>query len=232
MTFQILAESLTLPTEAFYVTVDGDVKLSQSDTARTTSAGDWVEYSVPVGKDNKEVTWTHVYNPFELESLPEGDGNDVGLWMDDLRYIPYTTEDDIGQMEMTNDGDGGKWKTEGDGTRVVASTDDIKGSDGYADISFIMATHNGGTLKYKVKTSTSAPHDDHAVLFNGREADAMFGEMAGFDENVIEVPHGKQLVTLRHRKNPGGFSESLLGGLGNVPTDGMTWLKDLSFEAS
>lgn len=232
LTFVIWARQLSLPNEAFYVTVDGDVALEPEVTSNKSGGkGGWVEYSVPVTRGEHAVTWTHVYNPFGLESLPSSNG-EVGLWMDDLRYAPFTPSKSgvigLDALEMTT-GKGGSMKwTAADG-RAIASSAGM-GREGNADIQFVLHTRRGGKLRYTVRTSTTAPHNDFAILLNEDVVDAIFGEMAGFEERTLTIPPGKQLVTLRHRENPGGYGGSVLDSLGEVGTDGLTWLDDLSFE--
>jgi len=236
LTFMILAGQLQLPNEAFFVSVDGKVELPPALT--NANPDGWVEYSVVVPEGTHKVTWSHVYNPFGMESLPLST-NVVGLWMDDLRYAPFTSDRldnnanvlDLSDLKMTNNADGvdsAVWKV--DSTGVVASTSDFKNEiDGSADIQFVLHSRFGGTLKYKVKADTTAPHDDFAILFNGDVRDAVFGEMVSFEHRELVVPPGKQVVTLRHRKNPGRFGGGLLNSLGEVWTMGKTWLGDLSF---
>ena len=130
-------------------------------------------------------------------------------------------------LEMTNNGDA-PWRVI-DGDRLVAYSSDISTNLGNADISFLLHSHRGGTLKYKIQTSTTAPNDDFAILFNNVEVDAIFGMMVGYKTRRIEVPLGKQLVKLRHRKNPGRLCRGLLVSLGVVGTEGMTRLENLSF---
>jgi len=236
LSFMILAGQLELPNEAFFVSVDGEVELPPSLTNGNPDG--WVEYSVAVPEGKHKVTWSHVYNPFGMKSLPLSTSV-VGLWMDDLRYAPFTSDRldntanvlGLSDLKMTNSADGvdsAVWKV--DSTGVVASTSDFNNEDdGSADIQFVLNSRFGGTLKYKVKADTTAPHDDFAILLNGDVRDAVFGEMVSFEHKELVVPPGKQVVTLRHRKNPGRFGSGLLNSLGEVGTMGKTWLGDLSF---
>ncbi|KAL9182470.1 hypothetical protein ACHAXT_013122 [Thalassiosira profunda] len=219
LTFMLKADSLRLPNEAFYVEVDGTVALPPSATVSTPSR-EWVEYSVPVGSGVHSVAFVHVHNPFGLESLPrDGAG---GLWMDELRYAPFTTE--LSEVEMTNEG----WALDGN-SKAVASTADIPGNAGSADISFVLYTSHGGELSYDILSETTGPHDDFAVDLNGRPAEAVFGEMVSFDKRRLTIPPGKQTVTLRHRKNPGRLGQGVLDGLSPVGTEGRTKLQKIEF---
>ena len=88
----------------------------------------------------------------------------------------------------------------------------------------------GAMLTYRVKTSTSGPHDDFAILFNNNDvvATTMFGDMLGFESRSLVIPKGKVVVTLSHRKNPGRLDRTLLESLGEIGTEGRTWLESLS----
>jgi len=232
LTFMVYSRSLKLPNEGFFVTVDGRVELPPLVTASASgSNGKWVEYSVPVERGSHEIIWTHVYNPFQMQSLPPPDG-EMGLWMDDLRYTPFSTTSkrlDLSKIEMINSGDGAYWELLDDGT-VVAPKGKSSQEDGHADIQFALYSQRGGILRYHVKTDSTAPYHDFAILLNNDVVDTIFGEMVGYEYMSLAVPAGKQLVTLRHRTNPGNFGNSLLKKLGKPSTDGNTWLEDLSFE--
>lgn len=239
LTFMVWARQMRLPNEAFFVSVDGVVALPPAATASHSAAANsdgWVEYSVPVGGGEHKVTWCHVYNPFDLSSLPPQNG-EVGLWMDDVRYAPFSTPGQSGvlalnQMEMTNEADGVDSVTwNADGTGMLVSTSEFRSEkDGSADIKFVLRSLRGGTLKYRIRTSTTAPNDDFAILLNGEVRDAVFGEMLGFEQRALNIPPGKQKVTLTHRKNPGQFGRGLLESLGEIATEGKTWLEDVWFE--
>ncbi|KAL3826241.1 hypothetical protein ACHAXA_006269 [Cyclostephanos tholiformis] len=240
LTFKLYAESLGLPREALFVIVDGKVE-STIGSGSDMANGQWVEYSVAVGYGAHDVTFSHAYNPFGLESLPQGRTEDGGLWMDDVRYAPFMTSFDMSQVDMINGGCistgvATPWKVESGGTIVSASSSDIKGSNS-ADISFTVYTEKGGMLTYSLYTSTTGPHDDFAILLNngGNEdtvATADFGDMRGFESKSLSVPKGKVTVVLQHRKDPGRLGSDLLGSLGQVVTDGVTRLNDLRFQAN
>merc|ERR1712194_20384 len=118
----------------------------------------------------------------------------------------------------------------GDGDRVALAKSAAGTRKDAADIRFELNSQHGGTLKYKIKTSTTAPHDDFAILLGGEVKEAVFGEMSGFENRKLVVPPGHQLVTMRHRKNPGNFGRAVLASLGEAGTEGKTWLKDLRFD--
>jgi hypothetical protein len=235
LTFQVkVKDELEMPNEAFYVSVDGEVKLSP-----LSFGDDWAEYSVSVGKGEHTVTWSHVYNPLELESLPTA--NTGGLTMDDLRYSPFERiksqgfEDNKDKgLIMTSDGDA-VWKIDNEERNsgsysILASTKDIGQDSGSSNVNFVLYSEEGGTLKYKISTSTTAPHDDFVVLLNGQPVDSVFGLMPSFEYESLDIPMGKVAVTFQHRKNPGKLSESVLGALGTVRTKGFTRVDDVRFE--
>jgi hypothetical protein len=236
LTFYFKGE-LQMPNDAFFVSVD-DVIASST----ISDNNEWVEYGVVVGKGQHIVTWTHVYNPLGLESLP--DRTVGGIIVDDLRYSPFQKgrsfdqgfEDDSTGLLMTSDGDA-LWQID-DGTAnsgsysIVAKTKNIKSESGSSNVHFVLYSHLGGTLKYKIASSTTAPHDDFAVLFNGKPVEAVFGvtrTLPLFEYREMEVPMGKVVVTFQHRKNPGNLSRSLLDSLGEVATAGVTRLDDVKF---
>ena len=236
ITFRLLAKSLTLPTESFFVTVDGDVELPPEELS---SSSTWVEYSVPVERGVHKITWVHVYNPYGFKTLPAAGGDyDVGLWMDDLRLVPFTSLTNLNPFELINGGDGNKkgvssWEVSKDGSSIAASSSDMQGSVGTAEIQFALYSKKGAMLTYRVQTSTSGPHDDFAIHFNKNNnavdvATSMFGDMIGYESRSLSIPKGKVVVTLSHRKNPGRFDRTLLQSLGEVGTEGKTWLESLS----
>ncbi len=232
LTFRLLAKSLVFPRESFFVLVDETVELLPEDVGATTNNGNWMEYSVPVGKGTHKVTWVHVYNPFALKVLPSvgGGGGEVGLWMDDLRLVPFASLKHFDQltMEMINGGGGFSWDVTGNS--IVASSSNIKGSAGSANIQFALYSSKGAELTYRIQTSTSGPHDDFTILFNNNTAIAttMFGDMIGYESRSLTIPKGKVVVTLSHRKNPGQLDSTVLQSLGAVGTEGKTWLEGLS----
>jgi len=229
LTFRLKAGSLVVPNEAFYVTVDGEIGVGQNVTASTSNNREWNEYSLAVSEGRHDVTFVHVYNPFGLERLPSSN-TDSGLFLDDLRYIPFGGDLDLKDIEMLNNGDV-KWVVDDTSDCVVASSQDRKMAMVVsADLTFVIYSKNGGTLSYIVDTSTTAPHDDFFTLLNDEGVDAIFGESADFELRTVDLPKGKVVVTLTHRENPGSFSNSVLSGLGGVETEGKTWLKDVSFE--
>ncbi|EJK72966.1 hypothetical protein THAOC_05445 [Thalassiosira oceanica] len=190
LTFRIKASSLRVPNEALFVMVDETVELSPAVTASASNTEEWNEYSIAVGIGRHEVTFVHVYNPFSLERLPPSRA-EMGLYMDDLRYYPFSGDLELGEIAMLNDGDE-SWQVD----------------DGSASI-----------LKYYVETSTTAPHDDFAILINNESADAIFGESADFELRSLNIPKGKAVITLRHRKNPGKLSNQVLNRLGKIETE-------------
>jgi hypothetical protein len=231
-----------MPNEAFYVTVDDQVKSSRVETAEEDNS--WVQYSVPIGRGRHVVTWTHVYNPLGLEALPVDTQDVTALKMDDLRLTPFDPSIDQGfddgtvskRLIMTSDGDA-VWKVD-DGAAnsgiysIVAKTKNIKKDSGSSSVQFVLYSERGGSLTYKISTSTMAPQDDFAVLFNGRPVEAIFGltgTLPSFEYRELDVPMGKVVVTFQHRKNPGKFSEAVLEALGTVVTKGLTRLDDISF---
>lgn len=245
MTFALYIEGnsrLLMPNEAFYVSVDDQVKSSRVATAEDDNS--WVQYSVPIGKGRHVVTWTHVYNPLGLEALPVDTLDVTALRMDDLRLTPFDTMIDQGfedgtvdkRLSMTSDGDA-VWIVDGSASNsgvysIVAKTKDIKTDSGSSNVQFVLYSERGGLLTYKISTSTTAPDDDFAVLFNGRPVDAIFGltgTLPSFEYRELDVPIGKVVVTLQHRKNPGKFSGAVLEALGKVETKGLTRLDDITF---
>lgn len=235
LSFWIKAD-LELPNEAFYVSVDDEVALppiSPSDPQ------EWVEYSVAVESGQHEITWSHVYNPFGLESLPRRSGNKVGLWMDDLRLSPFDGSynqgfEDSGELTMTTGGDA-TWEIDDASNgisgsySIVASSKNIQSDSGSSNIEFVLNSKKGGSLKYNVLSSTTAPHDDFAIYLNGKPAEAIFGQSLSYEYKALDIPAGKVVVTMMHRKNPGGLSGSLLESLGIVETEGVTRLDDVRF---
>ncbi len=239
LTFRLLAKSLALPRESFFVMVDGNIELNpeevitrSSSSSSTLAANTWAEYSVPVGRGEHKVTWVHAYNPFALKVLPSVGGDvDVGLWMDDLRLVPFTSIANLDPLEVINGGGGisSPWEVSKDGSTIVASSSDVQGNRGSANIQFELYSKMGAMLTYRVKTSTSGPHDDFAILFNNDVvATTMFGDMLGFESRSLAIPKGKVVVTLSHRKNPGRLDRTLLESLGEIGTEGRTWLESLS----
>jgi hypothetical protein len=235
LTFQVkVKDGLSMPNEAFYVTVDDEVK-----TSPLSFQDEWTEYSVAVGRDQHTVTWSHVYNPLSLESLPSSTAG--GLVMDDLRYSPFERIKDQGFEDnkakgfvMTSDGDA-VWKIDNEDSNsgsysIFASTKGIKQDSGSSNVNFVLYSEEGGILKYKISTSTTAPHDDFAILLNGKPVDAVFGLMPTFDYESLDIPKGKVAVTFQHRKNPGNLSLDVLEALGTVRTKGFTRLDDVRFE--
>ncbi|KAL3760178.1 hypothetical protein ACHAWU_001688 [Discostella pseudostelligera] len=229
LTFRLLAKSLVFPRESFFVMVDETVELLPEDVVTTN--GNWMEYSVPVGKGAHKVTWVHVYNLFGLKVLPSVEGGgEVGLWMDDLRLAPFASLKYVDQLtlEMINGGGSASW--EATGNSIVASSSNIQGSEGSANIQFALYSSKGAKLTYRIQTSTSGPHDDFTILFNNNTAIAstMFGDMIGYESRSLTIPKGKVVVTLSHRKNPGQLDSTVLQSLGAVGTEGKTWLEGLS----
>ena len=233
--FQLMAkDESNLPNEAFYVTVDDVLELSIMSTESK-----WTEYSVSVDKGRHTVTWSHVYNPLGLEAVPAI--NAGRIIMDDLRYHPFERvgrnqgfEDKSKGLIMTSDGDA-TWKVDdkdsGSGKySILASSDSIKANSGSSNVNFLLYTREGGTLKFKMSTSTTAPHDDFSILLNGKPVDAFFGSMPTFEDQSLEIPMGKTVVTLQHRKNPGKLSRNILDSLGKVRTKSYTRLDDIGFE--
>jgi len=245
LTFKLHAGSLGLPREALLVTVDDGVELTVGEgTTSSAGNGGWAEYSVAVGYGVHDVRWSHVYNPFGLDTTPPGSEDEGFLWMDDVRYAPFTESANRDQMDMINGNCNGRstsssssalWKVKEGGAIVSASSSDIARNN--ADIRFTLYSENGGLLTYGLHTSTTAPNDDFAVLINdgGNDddiADVIFGDMLGFESKSLHVPKGKVTITLRHRKDPGRLGEALLGSLGEISTEGKTRLKDLRFESN
>ena len=232
--FQLLAkDGFNIPNEAFYVTVDDDLKLSVMSIENK-----WTEYSVSVGKGKHVVTWSHVYNPLGLEAVPAI--NAGRLIIDDLRYHPFQRVRDQGfedknkGLTMTSDGDA-TWTVDNEDSvsgkySILASSDKIKADSGSLNVNFVLYSEEGGTLKFKVSTSTTAPHDDFAILLNNEPVDAFFGLMPSFEDQSLEMPMGKVVVTLQHRKNPGKLSRGILDSLGRVKTKSYTRLDDIRFE--
>jgi hypothetical protein len=241
LTFYLKGDGLQMPNEAFFVSVDGKI----ASSALSEGNDDWTEYGVVVGRGGHVVTWTHVYNPLGLEALPP---NEVGgLVVDDLRYSPFQKvgrgidqgfEDNEGKgLEITSDGDAA-WvvddKASNSGSySIVAKTKNINADSGSSNVHFVLHSQYGGTLKYKIATSTTAPHDDFAVLLNGKPVQALFGvskTLPNFEFRELDIPMGKVVVTFQHRKNPGNFSRSVLDALGQVETSGQTRLDDIRFQ--
>ncbi|KAL3805618.1 hypothetical protein HJC23_005862 [Cyclotella cryptica] len=237
LTFQVsVQDGLPMPNEAFFVTVDDKLRL-----APISVDGDkWVEYSVPVGVGKHTVTWSHAYNPLGLEALPPRKGK-MGLQMDDLRLSPFQRmanqgfeDDNAKELLMTSDGDA-VWRLDDGASNsgsysILASSSDISRGSGSSDVHFVLYSEDGGTLKYKISTSTTAPRDDFAILLNDQLKEAVFGLMPTFEYKSLDIPMGKVAVTFRHRKNPGNLSAELLGALGKVMTEGFTRLDDVRFE--
>jgi len=239
--------NMVMPNEAFYVMVDGQLALAPLAPADSSDDMEWIEYGVPVEEGQHLITWSHIYNPFGLDALPprpKGLGDVPNLYLDDVRLYPFSEERVQGfegdgnaktsSLEMTTSGDA-TWIIQ-DGASsagsysIVASSDDISTSSGNADVSFVVASSLGGTLKYNILSSTTAPHDDFCILLNGEKADVVFGQSPTFESRRLDIPPGKVEVTLRHRKNPGDLSRMLLDTLGVVGTEGKTWLDDVRFE--
>ena len=245
LTFKLHAGSLGLPREALLVTVDDGVELTVGESTTSSAVnGGWAEYSVAVGYGVHDVRWSHVYNPFGLDTPPPGSEDEGFVWMDDVRYAPFTKSANRDQMDMINGNCNGRstsssssalWRMEEGGAIVSASSSNIARNN--ADIRFTLYSENGGLLTYGLHTSTTAPNDDFAVLINdgGNDddiADVIFGGMMGFESKSLHVPKGKVTITLRHRKDPGRLGKALLGSLGEVSTEGKTRLKDLRFESN
>ncbi|KAL7515768.1 hypothetical protein ACHAWX_000844 [Stephanocyclus meneghinianus] len=239
LTFQIsVQDGVPLPNEAFFVTVDDTVRLSPI----SLGSDQWVEYSVPVSKGKHVVTWSHAYNPLGLSTLPPRKG-EIGLRMDDLRVSPFQRminqgfeDDKATDFLMTSDGDA-VWRLDDSASNsgsysILARTSDINEDSGSSDVHFVLYSEDGGTLKYKISSSTTAPHDDFAILLNDQPVEAVFGLMPSFEYKSLDIPTGKVEVTFRHRKNPGNFSDELLSALGKVMTEGLTRLDDVRFEPS
>jgi len=230
LTFRIKASSLRVPNEALFVMVDETVELSPAVTASASNTEEWNEYSIAVGIGRHEVTFVHVYNPFSLERLPPSRA-EMGLYMDDLRYYPFSGDLELGEIAMLNDGDE-SWQVDDGSASIVASSDAFVGNkDQTSDLTFVIYSEMGGKLKYYVETSTTAPHDDFAILINNESADAIFGESADFELRSLNIPKGKAVITLRHRKNPGKLSNQVLNRLGKIETEGKTRIKDVFFKA-
>jgi hypothetical protein len=239
LTFQIsVQDGVPMPNEVFFVTVDGMVRLSPISIGRDQ----WVEYSVPVSRGKHAVTWSHAHNPLGLETLPPRNGN-TGLRMDDLRVSPFQRmanqgfeDDKATDFLMTSEGDA-VWRLDDSASNsgsysILARTSDINQDSGSSDVHFVLYSEGGGTLKYKISTSTTAPHDDFAILLNDQPVEAVFGLMPSFEYKSLDISMGKVAVTFRHRKNPGNLSDELLGALGKVMTEGITRLDDVRFEPS
>ena len=232
--FTFLVQGKTrLPNEVFVVTVDEEVAssvISENDK--------WVEYGVVVEQGKHKVTWSHISNPLGLTAVPFHSGG--ALMVDDLRYSPFQKfgQDGIQQdfegedgLIMTLDGDA-TWKVYGHSGlhSILASTDDIDGESGSSNVNFELYSKEGGTLKYNISTSTTAPHDDFVILLNGKPVEAVFGLMPNFEKKTLDIPGGKVVVTFQHRKNPGKLSKNVLEALGTVKTEGYTKLDDVSFK--
>jgi hypothetical protein len=229
LSFQIKAtEALSWPTSAFMVTVGDEIALSPSDVESLSSISknrnDWVEFSIIIDTNSgttHDIKFIHVVNPLALEILPT---SSLDFFLDDVRLAPFTSD----TFDMTTVGsNGAKW-TEMSGT-IVATTDSIDQGTGYADLSFVVTSKFGGTLKYELNSSTQAPFDDLAVIINGKLQESQFGESVDFEWISMDLDRGKQKVTFMHRKNPGGLGDELLQGLGAVKTDGKNTLKNIEF---
>jgi hypothetical protein len=234
--FVLAGEGFAMPREVFVVAVDEEVAFSTTEID-----GSWGEYSVSVGQGKHTVTWSHVYNPLGLEALPEKKDGEMGLRMDDLRFSPFDKMNDQGfednkgkGLVMTSDGDA-VWQVNDEDSNsgkysIMAKSSSISKSSGLSNVNFVLHSEYGGTLKYKISTSTTAPHDDFAILLNDKPAEAVFGLTPNFDYRSIDVPMGKVVVTLQHRKNPGNLNSEVLDALGKVSTEGFTRLDDVRFE--
>jgi hypothetical protein len=235
LTFQRYEDDVIMPSEVFYVAVDDKVTM----TRVSLDNKGWVEYSVPVGRGVHTVTWSHVYNPLALEALPGRQGEPI-LRMDDLRFSPFDKMSDQGfegnqsnSLHMTSDGDA-VWQVDNEDSNsgeysIIAKTSSITKSSGSSNVSFVLHSEYGGTLKYKISTSTTAPYDDFAILLNDKPVDAVVGPMQSFEYRSLDVPMGKVMVTLQHRKNPGNLNNEVLEAYGHVST-GLTRLDDVRFE--
>ena len=231
LSFQLMIEDnvLVMPNEAFYVSVDDHVQISSMPFQ-----DGWSEYSIGVGRGRHKITWSHVYNPLGLESLPARNKGGAIL-MDDLRYSPFDPSKDqdfddnkkAKRILMTTDG----WEIDEEKSNysILASTKDIKQESGVSNVNFVLYSENGGTLKYKISTSTTAPHDDFVILLNGKPSDAVFGLMPSFTDMELDIPSGKVAVTFQHRKNPGGLSQNVLKVLGDARTKGFTRVDEVRF---
>jgi len=263
ITFKIKSATLKLPNEALYVEVDDVATLAPDVISMGGSSisknDEWKEYSIPVSDGKHTIKWVHVYNPFQLSSLPSPtDDNEIGLYMDDIRYVPYTLQEHNnawtnGMVEMkrggyivasdgveevesdSNNSDEQHWKISNDGDTVKASSSSIQedstSSSGHSYIQFELYSSNGGLLTYRIKSSTSAPHDDYAISINNINVESIFGNMLGYESHSLSIPRGKAVITLKHRVNPGRLSDDVLRSLesGNSGSDGETLLKDLNF---
>ena len=232
--FTFLVKGKTrLPNEAFSVSVDEEIASSV-----ISEDGDWVEYGVAVDQGQHAVTWSHISNPFGLEALPFHSGG--ALMIDDLRYSPFQKIGQTGILQdfdgedefiMTTDGDATWEMVRRDGSHSIqASTNDIDASSGSSNVNFVLYSKEGGTLKYNLLTSTTAPHDDFVILLNGKPVEAVFGLMMNFEKRSLDIPSGKVVVTFQHRKNPGQLSKNVLETLGAVKTEGFTRLDDVKFK--
>jgi len=259
ITFKIKSATLKLPNEALFVEVDNVVTLapdviSMGGSSISTNE-EWKEYSIPVSDGKHTIKWVHVYNPFQLSSLPSlTDDNEIGLYMDDIRYVPYTLQEHNnawtnGMVEMkrggyviasngeeeesSNNSNEQHWKISNDGDTVKASSSSIQvdssSSSGHSYIQFELYSFNGGLLTYRIKSSTSAPHDDYAISINNINVESIFGNMLGYESHSLSIPRGKAVITLKHRVNPGRLSSSVLRSLGSGSGNGETLLKDLNF---
>lgn len=227
LTFYLKGE-LVMPNEAFFVSVDDKVASSP-----LSDVDGWTEYGVVVSKGSHSITWTHVVNPLGLEALPPREV--IGVIVDGLRYSPFQKQTDIDQdfeddrgkgLSVTSDGDA-TWQVVNDS--IVAKTSDIKMDSGSSNINLMLHSQFGGILTYRMSTSTTAPHDDFAVLLNGKVVEAVLATTS-FQFRKLEIPRGKMAVTFKHRKNPGRFSKSLLDSFNqNINTVGVTLLDDIKF---
>jgi hypothetical protein len=232
LSFQVKAtEALSWPISAFMVTLNDEIVLSPSDVESASTVwkeNGWAEFSIAIDtaysySANYDVKFIHVANPLQLDKLPSISAA-LELFVDDVRLAPFTRKND--PLDMTTDGsNGARWK---DVSGVfVATSDSIGQETGYADLTFVVYTKLGGTLKYELKSSTQGPFDDVAILFNGKLHDAQFGQSANFDFIQVVLPRGKTVVKFRHRKNPGQLGSKILEGLGSVKTVGTNRLKNI-----
>jgi hypothetical protein len=224
-----LKGKLVMPNEAFFVSVDDEVASSPV----SHHVNGWNEIGVVIDRGVHVVTWTHVVNPLGLKALPPREV--VGLVVDGLRYSPFQKQTEIDQdfedgrgkgLTMTSDGDA-TWEVVNDS--IVAKTPDIKKESGSSNVNLMLHSQFGGTLQYMMSTSTTAPHDDFAVLLNGEVVEALLATTS-FQLRKLEIPKGKTAVTFQHRKNPGRFSQSVLDSFSQITNAvGVTRLDDIKF---
>lgn len=233
LTFQAKAsEALSWPISAFMVTINGETVLSPSDVESMASSSwkqnKWVEFSVVIdtaGSTNHDIKFIHVANPLKLDKLPKISAA-LELYVDNLRLAPFTAMGE--KLEMTTTGtNGAKWK-DASGT-MTATTKSILVDSGEVDLTFVVYSKRGGTLKYELSSSTHAPQDDLALLLNGNLYDAVFGESVSAEWTEVEIPRGKQVITFSHRNNPGHLGEKVMKGLGTVKTRGENRLMKIEF---